>query len=218
MTTNIIELKSYIPSCIQPDPDVISYEIADLNTVYLTWSENGLYRIRKDMDKNTSIEHQAFIASGLMHNMLDGVLLPMINKINSRADIKSIIRNLESENEYLSEYDCTVATVPYNLVQGIGYRFKPAIELLTLFTGNQAIKCEYEAWLIKFLALAKEIQNAHLALGRKFTRTNNVSNMMLPLINSICDELIKIIAIASQNQKIAPIFSDLESRINRTID
>ena len=219
MTTNIIKLNSHLPSWIDPDPEVVRRENADLNAEYLdSWINEGKRYNQKALSPLASKCERELTAKHLMQRMADEILREAIRHLNQQSKIKSRLRYLVKEDDYLMEFDCAVASVPYWLVRGIGYRLRPAIELLTLLSDNHAIKAEFESWLTVFMLEAEKIKKEHISLGRGFTRTHNVSHMILPLIYSIRDELRRIVALAEKDEKLAGLFCDYEYFINRAFD
>ena len=219
MTTNIIQLNSHLPSWIDPDPEVVRRENANLNGEYIdSWINEGKRCNQHALNPLASKGVRENIAKHLMQRMADEILREAVKHINNQSDIKSRLRHLVEKDDYLLEFDCTVAAVPYWLVRGIGYRLKPAIELLTSVSGNQTIKTEFKTWLREFMFEAEKIRNEHLLLGRRFTRTNDLSYIMLPLIYSIRDELRRIVALAEKDEKLAGLFSDYEYFIKSAFD
>jgi hypothetical protein len=217
MNTNIIQLNSYLPSWIDPDPEVVRREHADLYTEYQeSWKEDGKRCNNHVLNKDASKKEQQFIAQHLMQRMADEVLKEALRKIDNQLNAELRRKAPNDLNTWFLEFDCTVATIPYWLTRGIGYRLRPAVELLSMLSGNNVIKKEFDGWLPEFIKKAEGIKKTHISLGRGLTRTTDMSAMMLPLIYDVRDELRKIVVLAEHDMKLAGLLADYENYINQT--
>ena len=219
MNTNFKQLNSQLPSWIDPDTEVINREKADLNAAYIdSWEQEGKPRYKHVLKQNGHQEEQKHIAQLLMEGMAGKSLLEGVRKIQQHIHVCLMHPNPTDFDTWYLEFDCTVAIVPYWLAREIGCRLRPAIELLTILSGNQEIKTEFETWLTEFMLKAEVIKKLHISLGRGFTRTTDVSAMMLPLVYDVRDELRRVVALAEKDEKLAGLFTNYEYFINKAFD
>jgi hypothetical protein len=201
-------MSNYLPNFIERDDELRQWDTTPVSDAYESGYSYGLEGtpLRQLATPNLAAHH--------LKRFADEIL----------SDANWCIRRVHLSHEHGREYtkarpaqefNMTVTGVPRALAWGVGRRVRVAVEMMDVFIQHEAFRQECYDRINQFLTFAEATRQVHTSYGRRKTRSEEMSPIMIPVVNAAKELVCAIVKEARRYPAMRRELADFERYLSR---